>query len=219
VTLNGLTIKSLDSSKPKGWFELIVEGKPPFLVDSETIFKHSLKSGLEISEDFYTKIRGEADIAWLKNKAMQILARHMISERDLRRKLTNEGRAKWVRDEVIIQLKRYNFIDDGKYAATFIRTQLSRGPKSRIYLLQKLREKGISEEYAKPAVEAEYAGYDEKGAVKELAAKKYKSVKHLPVQKAKNKVISFLRSRGFSWNAISEAIKNIFNDTDNDTEY
>jgi len=217
--LSGLVITGLESAKPKGWFELQVEGKPPFLVDSETIYKHSLKKGNELSEDYYTKIRGEADIAWLKNKAMQILARQMISERDLRRKLTDEGRAAWVRDEVITQLKRYNFIDDAKYAASFVRTQLARGPRSRIYLIQKLREKGISEEFAKPAIEAEYAGFDEAGAVKELAIKKYKTVKHLPVQKAKSRVVNFLRSRGFPWNAISSAIKDIFNDTSDTTEY
>jgi regulatory protein len=197
----------------------VIEGRPPFLVDSEIVVKHSLKKGLEISEDIYTKIRGEADIAWLKNKALQMLARQMISERDLRRKLSNEGRPKWVRDEVVAQLKSYGYIDDAKYASTFTRTQLARGPKSRIYLLKKLREKGISEEYSKAAVDAEYAGFDEKGAVKELALKKYKSVKHLPIQKAKNKVISFLRSRGFAWNAISDAIKDIFTDTDDNPEY
>ena len=219
MTLSNPIIARLDASKPKGWFELIMEGKPPFLVDSEIIVKHSLKKGLEISEELYAKIRGEADIAWLRNKAMQILARQMISERDLRRKLTNEGRPKWVRDEVISLLKRYGYIDDAKYAATFTRTQMSRGPKSRMYLLKKLREKGISEEHSKAAVDNEYAGYDEKGAVKDLALKKYKTVKHLPIQKAKNKVISFLRSRGFSWNAISEVVKDIFSDIHDNPEY
>jgi regulatory protein len=217
--LNNPVIVSLENAKPKGWFELQIEGKPPFLVDSETIYRHSLRKGLDISEDAYVKIRGEADIAWLKNKALQLLARQMVSERDLRRKLSEESRPKWVRDDVISQLKNYGFIDDAKFAAAFIRTQLSRGPKSRIFLLKKLREKGIGEEHSKGALESEYAGYDEKGAVRELALKKYRTVQHLPVQKAKNKVISYLRGRGFSWNAISDAVKDIFTEAGDNPEY
>ena len=212
-------ISSIESSKPKGWFELVTEGNPPLLIDGETIFKHSLKIGLELSDDQYAKIHGEAEIAWLKRRAMQVLARRMISERDLRRKLSEEGRSKWAREEVISLLKRYEYIDDGKCAASFVRTQLSHGPKSRLFLRQKLREKGIADEIAIQAIEIEYANIDEAGAIKEIAAKKYKTVKHLPPQKAKSRVINFLRGRGFSWDLIKKAIVDIIPNSTDSTEY
>jgi regulatory protein len=216
--VNSILIASLESTKPKGWFELVIEGKPPFLVDGETVFRHSLRVEAEISEQLYQRIKTEADIAWLKAKAMAVLSRRMVSERDLRRKLTEEGRPGAARDDVIHQLKHYGFVDDAKYASSFVRTQLARGPKSKLYLKSKLREKGIGDEFSDKAIEAEFAGFDEVAAVKAMAKKKYKSVKHFPAQKARLKVINFLRSRGFSWEIIRKAISDIIPDQNESTE-
>lgn len=213
--MNGYIITGLESTRPKGWFELVVEGKPPFLVDSETVFRHSLKVGDELSEQLLRRVMTEADIAWLKAKAMAILSRHMVSEREMRRKLTEEGRPKDAREDVIYTLKRLELIDDAKYAANFIRTQLARGPKSRLYLKSKLREKGIRDEYSDPAIETEFANVDEVSAVRAIAEKKYKTVKYMPAQKAKLRVINFLRSRGFNWETIRQATDGLFYDHTN----
>jgi regulatory protein len=215
--VNNFVITGLESAKPKGWFNLVVEGKPPFLVDSETSFRHSLKVGDEFSEQLLDKIKTEADIAWLKAKGMAILSRRMISERDMRQKLTEEGRPKPVREEVIFQLKRYGLIDDAKYAGNFVRTQIARGPKSKLYLKVKLREKGITDEIANEAIEAEFAGIDETASVRAMAEKKYKTMKYLPAQKARVRVINFLRGRGFSWETIRKAIEDLIPDNNEST--
>jgi regulatory protein len=148
---------------------------------------------------------------------MAILARHMVSERDLRRKLTEEGRPRAAREDVIYQFKRYGLIDDAKYAANFVRTQMARGSKSRLYLKSKLREKGVRDEYSDQAIEAEFSGFDEVSAVKTIAEKKYKTVKHLPPQKARLRVINFLRGRGFNWETIRKATSDIFRDRPDST--
>jgi regulatory protein len=199
-------IITLEQAKPKGWFELEVKGRPPFLVDEESIFRHSLRIGEYISDDIFEKLREEADLAWLKFKAKQILSRRMISERDLRRKLSEERRTKAIRDEAIAQLKNYGFIDDVQFTIVYIRSQIRQGAKSRLYLKKKLWEKGISSEIADEALNAELQEVDEIGAIKELAAQKYKTLRHLPPQKAKSRLISFLRGRGFSWDIIKATI-------------
>jgi regulatory protein len=207
--VNDFVITALDAARPKGWFDLTVEGKPPFLVDSETIFKNSLRVGGVVTESMLGKIRYESDLAWLKYKGTQILSRRMVSERELRRKLTEEKRPANIREEVITQLKHYGFLDDLKFAASFVRTQIAHGPKSKMFLKQKLREKGIQDEIALQAIEAEFGGIDEVDAVKAIAAKKYNTVKYLPAQKAKSRVINFLRSRGFPWDIIRQAIDDL----------
>jgi len=203
-------IKSLDSAKPKGWFELVIESKPPFFVDAETILRHSLRAGETISDTKLRKIREEADTAWLKNRAMQILARRMISERDLRQKLSEERRPKDIREAVISQLKGYGFLDDMQFAVTFVRAQMAHGPKSRPYLKKKLFEKGVFDPVAAEAINKQLEDFDEKAAVKAIAEKKYKTVKHLPPQKAKLRVVNFLKGRGFPWSAIRDAISDMF---------
>ena len=207
--MDEFVITALDAARPKGWFDLTVEGKPPFLVDSETIYKNSLRVGGVVTESMLGKIRYESDLAWLKYKGTQILSRRMVSERELRRKLTEEKRPVNIREEVITQFKNYGFLDDTKFAASFVRTQIAHGPKSKMFLKQKLREKGIQDDIALQAIEAEFGGFDEISAVKGMAAKKYQTVKYLPPQKAKNRVINFLRSRGFPWDIIRQAIDDL----------
>jgi len=211
-------ITSLNQARPKGWFELVVEGRPPFFIDAEAILRHSLRTGDTISEAKFRKIREEGDIAWLKYRAMQILSRRMISERDLRRKLSEERRPKDIREAVISQLKGYGFLDDMQFATSFVHTQMAHGPKSRPYLKKKLFEKGIYDPLATEAISRQLEGFDEKAAVKAIAEKKYKTVKHLPPQKAKLRVVNFLKSRGFSWGAIRDAIAEIFEDRGSEYE-
>jgi regulatory protein len=195
--------------RKKGWFELRIKGKPPFLIDEETIYKNSLRVGDVVSDARLQRVKQEADLAWLKYRGMQILSRRMISERDLRRKLSTERRSPATRDEAMAHLKRYGFYDDSRYAAALIRSQMARGVKSRLYLKQKLWEKGIDKEIAERAIETELEGFDEKDAVMELAKKKLRSLKRLPADKTRNRLISFLRGKGFSWDTINSTVRTV----------
>jgi regulatory protein len=211
-------IRSLDTARPKGWFELVAEGKPPFFVDAETVFRNSLRIGVALSDSQWRKIRDEADTAWLKYRGTQTLARRMISERDLRRKLSDENRPKAIREQVIAQLKSYGLLDDMQYALAFVRSQMARGPKSRPYLKKKLFEKGIYDPVASEAISKQLEDFDEIAAVREIAHKKYQTVKHLPPQKAKLRIVNFLKGRGFPWSAIKDAIDDIFPDRQQEDE-
>jgi regulatory protein len=196
----------------KGWFEIIFSGQTLFWIDEETIYRYSLKEGQEVSETDLKKIKESADLAYLKDIGMKIISRRMISERDLRRKLAAERRPPDIRDKAVESLLKYGFIDDAKYAAAYIRSQIARGPKSKLYLKKKLYQKGISSEISDKAIAEELEGYDFKESVRELAKKKYKTLKNLPPQKAKMRLMNFLKSRGFGWEVIKYAITDLMVD-------
>jgi regulatory protein len=196
----------------KGWHEITLSGQAPFIVDEETIYRYSLKEDLEVSETDFKSIKDAADLAFLKDKGMKIISRRMISERDLRRKLAAERKPPDIRDKAVESLLKYGFIDDFKYAAAYIRSQIAQGPKSKLYLKKKLYQKGISPEISDKAIAEELEGYDFKESVRELAKKKYKTLKNLPPQKAKTRLINFLKSRGFGWEVIKYAITDLMVD-------
>jgi regulatory protein len=204
------TITGLEPVKPGGWFELRVEGKPPFLVDGEIIYKNALRVGGSITNSEWEAVRSESDLAWLKYKGTRILSHRVISERDLRRKLTEERRPSAAREQAIAHFKEYGLLNDAQFASDFVRAQMARGAKSRLYLRKKLREKGIAEEVVAGAIEEELREFDEVGAVRKMAVKKYKTVKHLSPVKARNRIIAFLRGRGFAWDTIRKAIEGLF---------
>lgn len=205
-----LIITGLEPVKrKKGWFELAARGKPPFYIDEETIYKNSLKVGDILSDSRLKQIKEQADRAWLKFRAFQILSRRMVPERELRRKLVVERKSAALRDEVLLWLKQYGYIDDFKYACAYIRSQISGGGKSRLYLKKKLFEKGIDGDTSELALNAELVNYDEDSIVLELGRKKLKSLKDEKPLKAKQRLAAFLRSRGFGWGSINKAISNL----------
>jgi regulatory protein len=201
-----LIVEIEPAKRKKGWFELKTRGKPPFLIDEETMFRNALKAGDILSDSRLRRIKEEADLAWLKYRGMQILSRRMLSERDLRRKLSAERKPAELRDKAMYGLKEYGFYDDSIYAAAYIRSQMARGIKSRLYLKKKLWEKGISREISESAIEKEFEDLDEESAVRELAAKKMRTLSNLPPEKAKSRLVSFLRNRGFSWDLIRDTV-------------
>jgi regulatory protein len=191
--------------RKKGWFELNVKGKPPFYIDEETIYKNSVGVGEILSESRLKQIKEQSDRAWLKYRAFQILSRRTLPERELRRKLSAERRPAALRDEVLSWLKEYGYINDFQYACSYIRSQMSGGGRSRLYLKKKLFEKGINGETSELALNSELAEYDEEAIALELSRKKMKSLKDDKPLKAKQRLAAFLRSRGFGWDAINKA--------------
>ncbi|UCC80911.1 MAG: regulatory protein RecX [Candidatus Zixiibacteriota bacterium] len=202
--------------RKKGWFELTARGKPPFFIDEETIYKNGLKVGDILSESRWKQVREQADRAWLKYRAFQILSRRTVPERELRRKLTAERKPAALRDEILSWLKQYGYIDDFKFACAYIRSQIAGGGKSRLYLKKKLFEKGINGDTSELALNAELVNYDEDSIVLELGRKKMKSIKGESAIKAKQKLAAFLRSRGFGWDSINKAVSTLIN---NNPEY
>ncbi len=199
--------------RKKGWFELTTRGKPPFFIDEETIFKNGLKVGDILSDSRLKQVKEQADRAWLKYRAFQILSRRTVPERELRRKLTAERKPATLRDEVLSWLKQYGYIDDFKYACSYIRSQISGGGKSRLYLKKKLFEKGINGSTSELALNAELASYDEDSIVLELGRKKLKSLKDEKPLKAKQRLAAFLRSRGFGWGSINKALSTLIDNS------
>jgi regulatory protein len=201
-----LIVEIEPAKRKKGWFELKIRGRPPFLIDEETIFRNGLKAGDIISDPRLRSMKEEADLAWLKYRGMQILSRRMLSERDLRRKLSDERKPAELRDKAMSKLKEYGFYDDSIYAAAYIRSQMAHGIKSRLYLKKKLWEKGISQEISDSVIDKEFESFDEESAVRELASKKLRTLSNLPPEKARNRLVNFLRNRGFSWDLIRDAV-------------
>jgi len=196
----------------RNWHEIIFSGMEPLAIDDETIYRFSLKAGATVSESDYKKIKDAADLAYLKDKGMKIISRRMISERDLRRKLSAERRPANIRDAAVESLLKYGFIDDASYAAAYIRSQIAQGPKSKLYLKKKLWQRGIAAETAEKAIAAELDGYDIKESVRELARKKYKSLSRQSPEKARVKLINFLKGKGFGWEIIKYAIADLIVD-------
>lgn len=196
--------------RKKGWFTLTLDNDFSFVVNDELIMKYALRPERELTRPEIEQIKGEGEYFFLRAKAFDILSRRRVSEKELERKLKFTKFYGKQTSRVIANLKELGLIDDSGYAASFIHTTLIGGPKSKMLIRQKLRQKGVPDDIAQQAIDKELGDYDEKEAALTLAKKKYKLVKQLPTLKAKQRVADFLRSRGFSWSNINYCLAKIF---------
>ena len=200
--------------RKKHWFEIRFDNKSFFPINDELILKYLLKSGKSLNKSEIEKLRSEAGHLFLKRKALDILSRRRVSERELRQKLKVERRFSHHTDKVIKDLKNVGLIDDMAFAVSVISSILIGGPKSKMYIRQKLYQKGIPKDIIDKAIESELADYDEEQGALELARKKYKAVKSIPTLKAKKRVADFLRGRGFSWDIVNYCLDILFTKND-----
>jgi regulatory protein len=205
-----IIVSSEKVKRKKGWFTLILDSDQSFVVDEELIFKHALRPGRELTKSEIDQIKGEGEYQFLKAKALDILSRRRVSEKELERKLKFIKTYGKHTPRVIAKLKELGFIDDSTYAASYIHTALIGGLKSKMFIKYKLYQKGVPKTIAETAIEEELGNYDEKEAALQLARKKYKTVKSLPPLKAKQRVADFLRGRGFGWDNINYCLSKLF---------
>ena len=71
-------------------------------------------------------------------------------------------------------------------------------------------------EIAEEALDLELKEYDETSIVIELTRKRYRTLRNLPPLKAKQKLIYFLKGKGFNWEAINKAAAAVINNGENE---
>ena len=208
-------IKSLERIKrQKGWYELTLAGGASFPVNDELILKYRLKEGESPLPSTIKTVREEGEYLFLKKKAFEALSRRRLSESELKGKLKKVPKASKYIDRLTDELKKQKLIDDLAYAQAVIHTLQIGGSRSKKYISNKLYQKGVPKELAEMAIDEELDDYDEGEAALKIALKKYKSVKNLPLLKAKKRVADFLRGRGFGWDNINAALDKLFRESD-----
>lgn len=140
----------------------------------------------------------EKDLSKALNIAWRIIGIRPRSVFEIRRKLRERRFDKEIIEKVIDELKKLDLLDDEKFARAWLEERLRNRPCGRFLIKKKLLEKGISEEIVNSVLEENLSRELEI----ELARKLMESKDKEPRQK----LVLFLKSRGFGWEVIEEVI-------------
>ena len=146
-------------------------------------------------------------IKWLNasdlwNKSLDILSRREHSVTELKNKLKKFNPDSSDLLDVLEKLKSSNFLDDERFAASFIRSKAESGYGPN-YISQYLLKKGISsDQYDMYSLEIDWED-------KCLIQYNKKSRNQKTNFKEKEKILRFLAYRGFSYEIIKNALKDI----------
>jgi len=182
-----------------------------FSCSKELVYTHKLTNGQRIERDALNDIVTEDNYIKCKNSALKIIERTYKSEKELFDKLVEKGYDEKTIESTMEFLKTYSFLDDKSFTKMYIRDKLKTQGKNKIKFA--LIKKGISEEIINCELEV-IEDVDQKNTMLSLAERKYKTLhkNEQDSRKLYKKLADFLMRKGFQWEEIKPALKEILSE-------
>lgn len=155
-----------------------------------------------IEDSAYRRLLDEVVAKRATKRAMHLLERMDRTEHQLREKLKTGGYPEECIDAAVEYVKRYHYIDDLRYACTYVR--LSQERLSRLQIKMKLAQKGIDRELIERALEEEYEAEEIEQIRRLLEKKNYTG--EAADEKEFRRTYQFLLRRGFHSSDILKAM-------------
>lgn len=175
-------------------------------ITEDTIVRFMLSKDKEITAEELTEIQSYAQFSYGKNLALYHLSFKQRTTKEVRDYLTKHEIDETIREQVIDNLLADNWLNDRKYAETFIQSNLLSGDKGAYVLKQKLSQKGIAASILEELLQdTDFSSLAQKAAQKLL--KKYEN--RLPQKALQDKIIQNLINKGFSYSEAKEAFQHL----------
>lgn len=113
-------------------------------------------------------------------------------------------------DVTVARLMDLGLLDDARYAVRFVETRLAAKPVSRRHLWEQLKGHGLSEEHINAALDEADADFEENNA-RVIAEKFLRQFHALEPEKRRERVLSRLLGRGFSYDVSRKAYEQALN--------
>ncbi len=164
--------------------------------------ENGIKQGTVLSEEKLAELKTVSDYERAKQRALWYLDRSSLTEKGLFDKLKKAGFEQTACAKVLARFKELGLVDDDRFAAIYSEKLLSANTSKR-QAYRKLCEKGLSREKANEVLNN--TEFDETAAIKNIIEKKYAS--KLTDKQSVSKVYAALIRKGFSYNAVRDALK------------
>jgi regulatory protein len=186
-------------------------------VNYEIFLKNGLRKNEEISESRFDFLVRENQRFAVKQRAFRYLARRLHSENELRIKLKQKKYNEEIIEEVIDELKKANYLNDLEFAKDFSEENVKNKLWGKNRVRAELIKRGLSKEIISGILFEKFPGGNDLQNAIELATKKNKilSSRNLDQKKIKEKLFSFLISKGYDFETTKEAVEKLINIDDN----
>lgn len=209
-----MTVTDIKDYK-KGRYEIYLNDEAAFVLYKSELKTYGIKTGQELSEDTISEITSNVLVKRAKKRAMNLLMKNDMTESKLRSKLITGGYSEQIANEAVNYVKGYHYIDDRRYAMSFINSKSSSDSKATIR--RKLIERGVSKDLIDSCLEEYYVEDDlnagaERELIKKQVIKKIRNLKSIvePAEgegdtsvsisyEERQKIIASLMRKGFTY--------------------
>lgn len=189
--------------KKEGQHYLIYLSDEETLALKESVFvRHNLYKGKDLDEEDVAAIAFDSARQEGIDLALKKLTNRK-TEQEIRELLIDAKLSEQVIDEVVAYLSEYGFLDDEAYALLFSRDKRNINGYGPVKIAYALRRKGIDDECIARGLE-EYTTDSEKELIQSIVEKKY--LRGGELNKSWKKIVRFLLSRGFHYDAVKDVL-------------
>jgi len=187
----------------KGRVDIVLDGRIRFWLYAGEARQLSLEEGKDISKEQYQQILHGIIGKRAIKRAMHILERQERTEYQLREKLMQGAYPKEAVEEAVDYVRKFHYLDDERYARTFIHYHQKERSKKRLEL--DLMKRGVPKDTIKLCIEEEFETDEKEQICHWLEKKQY--TKDTADQKERAKMYQFLARRGFSHSDIMSVLR------------
>ncbi|MBE6184170.1 recombination regulator RecX [Heyndrickxia ginsengihumi] len=212
-----ITKISVQKNNPER-YNIFLDGQYRFSVDEEVLARFQLLKGKEISSFELDHIMLQDDIRKGVNIAIQFLSFRMRSEKEIKDYLRKKEMDEAIIKEVIHKLYEQQYLNDLHFAISYVKTQVNTTRKGAKIIQLELQQKGINEAYIEEAMG--YYDIDKQVEHALLLAEKYaKQHQKLSEKQLYQRIEQHLARKGYTFDVISRALKNLHVEKDEDEEW
>jgi regulatory protein len=182
-----------------GRFSVFVDGKYEFSLSDSALLEQKLTIGQELDASELKRLKQVSDADKLYGRALHYVAMRPHSEWEVRSYLQRKQAAPALADQILNRLSLKGFIDDKKFAQSWVESRRFLRPTSKRKLQQELRAKRVGDEAINQALVADET--DERVQLRELIAKKRARYPD------RIKFMQYLSRQGFRYDDIKAALQ------------
>ncbi len=208
--------------------QLFLDDAPFVVLHTILVENFGLRVGLQIEAEVIEKIIAADEVMRAKNYALRLLSERTdnaavdetedsrstvkpkpYTKSEVKQRLAREGFSETAIETAIEELIDSGHIRDRKYAENWVVRRLKSNPRGKTLLKRELLDKGVDREVAEQVV-AEIETEDETTVALQIAQKRVKRYRQLPVHVAKRRLHGFLARRGFGSEIVRQVLEQIF---------
>lgn len=195
-------IKITQQKKHSNRYNCFFDNDERISVIDDMIFTFDLSAGKKLSEEDMIALKAEADRAFTREKAIELLSLREHAAGELRTKLLQKGYQKDAIAAAIKYLQDKNYLNDARFANLFAQELVHKKRFGPSKIREKLYQRGLSAD----VIQKILTEYDQDQQIENCHyhfMKKFKTHSDFESMEDKSKAIRYLQGKGFSWDVIN----------------
>jgi len=188
-----------------------LDNNEDIFLSREVLMKSGLRKNDELTESRISFLINENKKYYTKQAAFKFLGRRLHSINELKTKLKLKKYDLAIINSVMDELKISGYLNDEEFSSRYADEKIKLKAWGRIKIESELRKKGIDNKIVSNILNERFGNGNEIETARELADKKAKILfdRGLDQTKVKEKLFSFLYSRGYDYETSKEAIESV----------